>query len=301
MYSKSMVLRIFCCLIVFLLSLGTASATVFFSEDWDSGTPPACWPAKNVGTSCCGDAFHGWTGRSWDCTLSGGQGSGLDTTYKHSGTRSLKVIREIGSAYSCEVYKAFTATTKVYFRAYVYFPSECWNNWDYNPGNAGATGEHWVYLNSARSGTGTDINIWDSSTQSPWPPICHTGVNEAYFVGENQGTIFASRTELSGCWNITAHTDQWYCLEFMFDIPNQEYAFWIDGVQMVGTGGHGVRQTLSATSFYSVFLSAFRSEDAAINHNATWYYIDDIVIADQYIGPMGTTLPAAPSNLRIVN
>jgi hypothetical protein len=302
MYLKSVPFRAIFCLVVFLSTLGTASAAVIISENWDSGTPPTCWPDKSVPSSCCPTPFNGWYGRSWDCSDPGGRTGGLTTSVYHSPPRSLYISRDAGgSGYGTHVwYKDWgTHLTRVYFRAYFYFPNN-WNSWDTASG-CGESLEHWIYFNSAvRGGVGAYINIYDCSE---WPtsgnPHC---MNGSYIIGRGgDDSRFNYDAHFKDCWKIQDNLNRWVSIEVMLDQTNQKYAAWVDGVQMVGSGGQGISQAINSSSgdFFGIIITSFRSGGGG-SFPITEFYVDDIVISDEYIGPIGTnSAPNPPRNVTI--
>ena len=303
MYSKSMLLKTLGYLIVILFTFGTASANVLLSENWDTEDPPACWPCKTLPT-CCTQTFNGWSGRTWACNESlGSSASGLSTTIYHSPPRSFFMKRPAGGSYACDLTKSFSPMTgKVYLRFYVYFTNS-WLSFDYNNLQAGDSMIHFMFYNSALAGTSWRFEFYDYARSSPWPPLCFTsGVSQAYFSAANVGNAEVN-SGIQPCFNILQNLNTWICMEFMLDLPGQKWAVWINGAQRVGTNGNGVSQAISVSDIHSLIISGFRSGGSPYIDNRTEeFYIDDIVIADQYIGLMAgdPTAPNAPLSLRIL-
>ncbi|MEI9475729.1 MAG: hypothetical protein WCO26_04045 [Deltaproteobacteria bacterium] len=211
----------------------------------------------------------------------------------------------MGDSYGCDITKVLPEphpNQKIYLRFYVYFTNS-WLNFDYNNSEAGDSMVHLMFYNSAVAGTSWRFEIYDFARQSPWPPLCFTsgGIAQAYFSAANVGNVEVN-SGIQPCFNILQNLNRWICMEFMLDLPNQRWAVWIDGVQKVGTNGNGVSQAIRVRDIHTLIISGFRSGGSPyIDNRSEEYYIDDIVIADQYIGPMeGETAPTSPSGLRII-
>lgn len=290
---------------VFLLPK-ISSATIFISENWDTGTPPAGWPCKNFPANCASLTFNGWYAGTWYCSQGWGTDCGLDANTYHTAPYSFKMSRLANQSDACPIMKDIPEPhpAKVYIRMYLYFPNTEWGAWDHSA-VAGDANEHFMFLNSAIAGGGRAvIDIKDYESQSPWPPYCWVNVpNQAYFFGFGgaDGQTDFGRATVDDCYRLDLNTDKWISFEWMFDTANDKYALWRDGVQVVGTGGNGVDQEMGAqTDWFRLILDMFRSGN--IDDSAK-VYIDDIVVSDSYIGPMGvppdTTPPQAPTGVTV--
>lgn len=297
-------------LVLGLFGLAKGSrATIYIDENWDTGTPPAGWPCKNIPTSCTTGTFNGWYGRTWDCTVLGGAASGLSTSIYHSSPRSYYMEREPNASYAGNVYTSFPGNpTKMHLRFYVYFPSAGiagWNQWTHNNLEAYDDMNHWIHINTALAATDkVYVDLMDISHGGGWPPPCWTsGVDTAFLALRAGQTDFNASSAYCG-FNVYDNLDKWVCLEFMWDRVNGKYALWIDGIQRVGTGGNGVDQSFAGvTKFDMIYFDSFRSGGQPYIAHGSSYYIDDIVVSDSYIGPTGTspdtTPPAAPTGVRV--
>ena len=132
----------------------SASATVFVSENWDTGTPVANWPGKRLGTTC-DDAlsFNGWTGRGFACDDPSGSSSGLSATQSHSGMRSFYQKRDSGHYFTNDLSHPISGNPQtIHLRFYLYLTA----NWkSFNENNY----VHFIFTNTALSNTGFRLNL----------------------------------------------------------------------------------------------------------------------------------------------
>jgi hypothetical protein len=97
--------------------------------------------------------------------------------------------------------------------------------------------------------------------------------------------------------NFKSFIGAWHCFEYRMEISGSNIILteWIDGVITRGpTTGPGQ----NGSAFTSIIISGWQNTAPGYDGD---FYIDDIVVADSYIGPMdGGTNPAPPTNLRII-
>ena len=303
----SVFLGVLACLFLITPARPAQAATTFFSENWDTGAPPASWPNCGSGTS-----FDGWYPR--DYTDGCGSGVGLDSSIYHSAPRSFHNRRPAGTSWDLtSLWHNLPANTgKVYLRMYLYFPTAGWSNFD--PAGTWSTAGnevmHFIFTNSAASNTGFRINLYDNASDTWSPaPECYGGKNGStshtgpgmYLALEVDGggghNSFGTTKGAypAGCWNLHDHLGEWHSHEWMIDAVNNLVSYWIDGNPMytnvpvpVGYVG-GVRHP----SIDKIMLSLF---DSYADNWTADVYMDDIVASDSYIGPMtGSVTPAKPS------
>ena len=273
-------------------------ATVLVSEGWETGTPNADWPCKNIPGACSSNPFDGWSGRGFDCNVTGGQESTLSTTQAHSGTKSYYQYRASGASYACDISKSYTDQTKIYISFWLYFPSAIWSSWTTNPLEANDDAGHFFFVRTGlRAANRIVVDINDTGP-GPWPGRCWgSGGDHAYFSFMYDGEDATFGADATYCWDIMANLDRWTKHTWMFDIPNQKFAQWIDGTQVVGTGGNGVTQTFGELANLTPFIfSAYRSSNTGVVQG---YYLDDIIIATSLSDVEGATdeTPPTLSNL----
>lgn len=277
-----------------------AHAVVFLSEDWDTGTPPADWPCKNLPDSTTAATFNGWMGRDFlvdNSPYDGGKLSGLSTSIYHSPPRSYYQHRPAGDYWTCDITKELPQPypTKIHLRFYVFFT----NNWlgADNPPASSYENVHFIFTNSARSATGFRFDIVDHVSDA-YPYECNNeqAFPGIYFLIGDYGEHGKRGTAPYDCYNLRENLNRWQCVEFMVDAVNDTYSHWVDGDLKVDNAITPVTQadfTRIIVSGFSSFLRDFTGD----------FYIDDIVVADSYIGcgsSGGDTLaPAAPSNLTV--
>ena len=85
--------------------------------------------------------------------------------------------------------------------------------------------------------------------------------------------------------------DSWHSYEYMLDIPNNKYSFWIDGVAQftnltyVSKNGYTFSNNITYNGQHAFGWFLFSLFDSLAHSYDLEYYLDDIVIADTYIGP----------------
>jgi hypothetical protein len=256
---------------IFFASTTIATGTVFFSTDWDTGTPATCWPCK---TSSCSSSFSGWYGGDWNETYAN---CGRSSTQKNSGAYSYYQSRASGTYATCDLVHDFAAPypTTIYVRFYLYLTTN-WNSF------GRSEYVHWIFTNSARSNTGFRLNFLGDDQYN-------CGDGGIHMIPEGNGGRswwFGDST-----WNICAknfknYIGAWHSFEYKMQISGSNIILteWIDGVLTRGpTTGPGQ----DTSSFNKIIISGW--ENTGVSH-AGDFYIDDIVVSDTYIGPItGTT------------
>ena len=298
---------IFLLLLLFsFLFPSTGRAIVYVNETWDIGTPHADWPCKKAPTGPCDSnlSFRGWIPPVADycnqASMAYWAETGVSTDKAHSGAKSFKMNRNYTSSDNgtCDIQYPLPTPypTKIYIRFYLYLTSE-WVTF-----NTPATREpyfHFLFTNSALSGTGFRVNLL---ARVPWtsPHICgygQGGTTPYMFFNcqnyNNECTVDAP----AGCYNLLDHLEEWQAVEFMMDAANKKYSIWINGTNYV----NNVTVPMSQSNFTMIQFSQFASDCGGTGFNTT-YYVDDIIIGTDYIGPEAgadTTPPPAPTGVAV--
>lgn len=270
--------------ILLLMICANVHATIFINENWDSGTPPTYWPCTSQGN--CPSAFNGWAPQSYSCidvSDAGARLSGLSSSIYYSYPRSYHQVRNAGEINTCDIWHAISGgPTKIYIRFYVYFPSS-WTGYDV-PNLSPMT--HFIFLDTAYSMTGLRWNFTDHVSHE-WAYECPgASGGEMFWAIQDYDQEGQHGTAPLPCYDFSLHTQEWICIEVMADAANDLYAMWINGTQYVGSGGNGVSSRITPSSFNSIAVSGYS------NLGESWsgdFYIDDMVVSDEYIGPLGVT------------
>lgn len=269
-----------------------ARAVVFLSEDWDTGTPPTDWPCKNFPNAYTTSTFNGWESKDYDLDTFGDAGSlsGLSATIFHSPPRSYYQHRPTNNYATCDIGKYLPQPypTKINLRFYINFT----DNWSHF--NEALAGEvvHLIFLGRPISGAGWKLDIREYVSEQ-WPYECSRATQpppNMYFFPS-----FAARgTNPYDCFNLIHHLNEWQCVEIMADAANDRYSLWINGDQKVNNVSTPVDTTIDR-----IVISGWNS---LLRDYTGDFYIDDIVVADSYIGcgtSLDTLAPAAPQNLSV--
>lgn len=121
--------------------------------------------------------------------------------------------------------------------------------------------------------------------------------------------------------NIRLESDRWYCFEWAYSHSSGKYfKVWIDGVLRLNydesTSSHGTTPSWNGLPLNMIHLGGLMNYGS---YQTQSMYVDDIIISNSYIGPIGgqppttttsilsittttidTTSPAPPTGLRIV-
>jgi hypothetical protein len=288
---------------IFFASTTIATGTVFFSTDWDTGTAPAGWPCKNAPNAACSETnqFYGWTSPLGSYCSNGDNAawtiSGVTTSKAHSGTKSFRMYRPSGYSSGCDIQHKFSTPypTTIYVRFYLYLPASVKQ---YSNPTSKEPFTHFLFTNSAFSGTGFRINLL---SRTPWggpqDKWCGhgsggIGVNTPYmfFNVEMNSSSWAVGSP-SPCYNLIAdeNLDRWQAVEFKLDAAAKTYSVWIDGKQYV----NNATSTFTQNNFTMLQFASYESETPS--GYTMDYYIDDIVVADSYIGPMSSDQGQGPA------
>jgi hypothetical protein len=260
-----------------------AIATVFVNEGWED-TPGNCWPCK---TSDCTQTYNGWD--AFSPAEQGGTGaettSGISTAQKNSGTNSLLMAKQTTSTDGCNIQFDFAEPqpTTIYVRFYIYFTTD-WASFGPEPGTV-----HWIFTNSYQSSTGFRLNL---QTDDFWD-LCASNGMCVLPQGDGGNNEWYYTAKVNPDWepglNFKDRLNEWICLEYKMQISGSNVIVteWIDGVL---TRGPSTGPGQSGNDFQWI---AFLDYENAGSSNQLRYYIDDLVIADEYIGPIAGTTPTA--------
>lgn len=279
----------------------SASATVLWSSNWDTGTPGVNWPCKQAPSSCTTPlTFDGWENVGGD--FCDGQASyaddGISTTQAHSGTKSFYLKRDGGSGEgqeACDIRRTITGSpTAIYMRIYLYLDT---NYLTFNTPTSREPYQHFIFFNSALSGEGFQINLL-SRVPYTSPPQCAAG-----YGGVPAGTPYmwfnhwtangggeADNDAPSGCYNLLDHVGEWQCIEWYINASTDRMSIWVAGNKVVDN----ISFNTGISNFNWVQFSVFMSDQGGSDFASSWY-VDDVVISDSYIGPTDST--GGPGNI----
>jgi len=271
--------------LTFFLVCSPAWATVYLSVsdgNFDTGTPPPCWPCKTTG---CNAGFNNWYCSDTDRQITT---AGLSSEKAHSGTYSYKQYRPSGSEAPCDIryFLSEPYPTTIYLRFYVYFT----DSWDADCIEGTTCTDymyHWIFFNSGQSNTGFRLNLVNHEYEGGghW-----SGCPEGHLclLPQSDGQEWYLTNLVDPDWgnsgvNFRALANQWHCIEFKIEYINNgsniRLTWWLDGVLKQGpVTGPG---TDPPNNFQNIIISGWLNQATAVNE---YYYIDDIVIADSYIG-----------------
>jgi hypothetical protein len=272
--------------VLMLTASPKADAQVFLSEDWDTGTPAACWPCKSYP---CTTSYNGWLSADYNSGWGTMPNCGRNSTQAHSGAYSYYQYRASGAPQTCDIAHQFTAPypTAIHIRFYLYL-TPTWNNY----GDLEVV--HWIFTNIVAVGRSFRMNFMGDGQYN-------CGDGGIHMIPEGEGNInwwFGnSNWDVCGV-NYKELIGAWHSIEYRMEISGSNIILteWIDGVLRRGpTTGPGQD---SANNFNKITISGW--ENTSIAHVGD-FYIDDIVVSDSYIGPNGgdTLAPAAPTNLTV--
>ena len=148
---------------------------------------------------------------------------------------------------------------------------------------------HWIFTNSALSGTGFRINLVTKEEKTDLPsnflailPEGDGGGSGDQWWGDN-----ASPAWDYDAVNLKDYIGQWVRIEFKMQISgvgnDVTLTMWVgDAAEESPTVGPCTGPGQNGSAFTKIIFSAW--ENSSYAHDAD-YYIDDILIADSYIGP----------------
>jgi len=257
------------------------SGTFIICEDWDSDTPPSDpWPTEG------GESWHGWTPQ--DSCDGGCLDSDVSESIYNSGNRSMQFYR--GDGYKSTVDMFYYTVpqpykTKVYIRFYIYVPSSSMSNLMESPGVGGFV--HLAFVTTFSSaqicldlrnrtqsylgyGNGEDGSGYEWFDHIMFAP--HTYTPGELWVVEN---IEA----LGQPFDLADHADEWVLVEWMIDFTNKLTSLWVNETQQIDE----YTFQWPASSFSGMSFSGF----TLYTSGDAYFYIDDIAVAEDYIGPRG--------------
>lgn len=234
--------------------------------------------------------------KQWSETKNAGE---FESKIVHGGSRSLKFTATLGKDTGGHLWKMLKpGYEKVHFRFYVYFPQEheyvhhfvhlC----GYNPATMwpqGGAGER--PAGDKRFSTGLDI--WGE-----WGKLAPPGRWTFYsywceMKASNDGKFWGNMPKQEK--NVLVEKGRWVCAEFMLKCntvgtPDGEQAFWIDGKCAGRWGGYRWRTDAALNVnglwlLYYVTESAPRQNQVKDPKTTNTVYFDDLVVAQDYIGP----------------
>jgi len=272
-------------IILLIILSSSAFAAVLLSEDWESATSGS-WPNTPKAT------YNGWT--TADYTEGEGYAE-ISTTRSHSGSKSLYMLKQAGENFVKDQSKTFPATTEARMRFYIYFDS------DYaNLETGGEDYVHLIFYQTAISFSGVRMDILpyvnkavcSSCTPNPpythtWPPTCNSGkgyigISSPAGTGETFYGVTKDRSDL--CFGIKDNLNRWVKVEWAYKINSESdgrVSLWIDDVQLMKD------ELLPPDSRYMSINKVILSGYMSTNRNyKVGYYIDDIIITDDYDTPI---------------
>jgi hypothetical protein len=195
--------------------------------------------------------------------------------------------------YGCDIAADLpTHPTTIHLRFYLYMTTNWSGTW-----TNGASWMHWIFTNSGYSSTAFRINMATNREigECTSGNLCVVPEGDG---GEQWWSTAASCTG-GGYWgttyintvNLKDYIGQWVAMEYRMQISGSNVILteWVNGTQ---TRGPCTGPGSDVGYFHKVIFSGW--ENTGYAHDAD-YYIDDIVIADSYIGPMGGGDITAPT------
>lgn len=140
---------------------------------------------------------------------------------------------------------------------------------------------HFMFTQTALSQTGLRMNIRDGAYSSP-----HMD-GYAFFCGQiNDNEMWETRTTIHNNWNLMDHLDEWLCIEFKFVMTattSTIYTYINGTLEFTGTYADSYNYNAGG-SIDNVIISGYTNAPD-FGALAAVFYIDDVVVADEYIGP----------------
>ncbi len=148
---------------------------------------------------------------------------------------------------------------------------------------------------------GAEAEIWRDlviDLDNRWTPTVQAPIVWAYQNDTISGSL-SRPDDLVGVGDYTFETDRWYCIEIHFRINSDATLSdgineaWIDGVRTFLVDNYRMYDDPSE----SFTVNTFEFQHIYPDHSATDQptYMDNLVIASSYIGPMGTPDPTPPT------
>jgi hypothetical protein len=288
-------------------------ATVYVDEGFEGGT----FDTTPVGI-CYGAPECTCSSGETTCQCSGGTNyARIQSDVKHSGTRALKVFLNDPGGAGALIDPAYytspnwTSKTALYLRFYIYYDSAYrWYNrnkmivwrianapdlyincngvtWPWSESNGSATCDVGVYFGMSPSNSCGSLSPWKN--------------DEFYYVAKSSG---ANKGQ---SWLVAP--GGWYYFEIFVDTVNRSLSFWmqrpgdpsptliIDKKSLVGCSN---MDGSGGEYFQGIEADGFINDISGPSGGI--FYIDDIKIADTYMGPINSAeLPiSAPTGLKTV-
>lgn len=286
--------------IVFLIFLadllaGSGLATMYFSDSFESG-----------------DKSHSDNGIVWDL---GGNGE-ICADIANTGTHSMRFFfPATAPGEDCDAEQRMNLgpnyLTEVYFRWYQYFPAGT------EPFCPGGPCNKWLHRVQGGS-LGSDNNKWFMMWADDYTGTGRVNVGWHFWpTGDGSSSVTPGAVQQcgdlfihdwEGCkWVLDdAFKGRWFCVEMHFRIntsessPNGQQRMWIDG-QLYYDSGAGQPWPLPMCAdnwFHTLYLMGWANSGFDLD---SYTYIDDFVISDAYIGPIGSPSisPQPPRKLRV--
>jgi cysteine-rich repeat protein len=264
--------------------------SLLFCEDWDSSVPTNGFP------NMPGVSWHGWQ----TATYNEGQGySELSTQIYHSAPRSLYQLKRANENFVHDQIIRFKPVKEIRVQFYVYFDNT-FRNYNKQP-------VHLIFLQSALSGRGVrmDLREYVNKTGSPvddlvyaWPPTCITAQGGFFAIASPSGKSHTfkgiTRGDKADCFNIRDNLNRWIKVEWAYkinDVNDGRVSLWVDGVPLM------VDELLPPDPLYmkidNLRISGYMS---SLESFPTGFYIDDIIVTDDYDVPIDSLVPATCGN-----
>ena len=168
----------------------------------------------------------------------------------------------------------------------MYLTGDGWTTWVAQPNESYDPLMHWVFTNTMAGNTAFRLNL---TTASQWGG-CPGG--DLCMLPEGDGGAQWWDESASPPWTSDAsddfmqYIDTWTCFEYKMEISGSSVILteWVDGVLTRGPVT-GPGQEASGVFDY-VYFHLYDNQSTT---HVLEYYIDDIVVADQYIGTLGAT------------
>ena len=251
--------------------------------DFDGSSPPAGFP------DCGGSAWQSWDPKDWDCSASPGSDS-LDTATYKTAPRSWRLRKESGDYETTGLrYDLGSGVTKLHIRYYVYFTTD-WNACNQDT-NCGDEYIHHIFLNTAQAWVNFGVDIYSCTDEKPRNTICRDLSNSdtvygfhSYAAGPSKNAEWQKGPDSAGgCSYIEDDLmGSWHAVEWMFDLTNELRTLWIDGVEQ-----YTITMTEGNHSVIDWIFITFYLDNSDCNGSDVIVYIDNIVLATDYIGPLG--------------
>ena len=288
--------RHFCCIVFFLLAVSNAHAVIYTDCQFESA--PSSENSGGVYTCDTGSTTlyfaSEMTGSIFDHTTNEGwNNSGAAKFYTHNGsTNSYRVMNGNVSSWT-------PATQNIRFLIKIESTGVLSGKWLYT----GAGGVWPTYV--AMTGSGAPCNQPSITMNYSWASnyVLHQGnltcptFYEVCGASGTWGSLIEDCTEVvtDKRWNWADHTEEWVCIEQEKNFNNGTMAMYVWTQDGTWSGKvYEVDTTLESgserrTSAIGAYLE--------LTHTNQYFIIDELIIADEYIGPPAgfLTTPSGPT------